>query len=67
MPRCPPQRIDPTEKGAPYIVKAAALKGFTVRYHPDRDGYVFRHRLGKVRFFTPELHYVTVSDIDVFS
>jgi hypothetical protein len=67
MMRTPSERIDPTAKGAPDIVRAAAQNGFTVRYHPDRDGYQFRHHLGKVKFFTPELHYVTDRDIAVFN
>jgi len=62
----PPQRLDPNAKGAHDVVKTAARKGFTVTFHSERDGYVFRHRLGKVKFFLPELHYIDYRDLEVW-
>ncbi len=62
----PPQRLDPNAKGANGIVKDAAKKGFTVTFHPERDGYIFRHRLGKVRFFLPQLDDLDYRDLEVW-
>lgn len=66
-PRCePPVKLDPNAKGAHGAVKLAAKKGFTVRYHDELSGYIFRHRLGKVRFFVPDLHFVDPRDLEVW-
>jgi hypothetical protein len=62
----PPRRLDPSAPRAHDVVKEAAKKGFTVTFHPERDGYFFRHRLGKVRFFLPELHLLDYRDLEVW-
>jgi hypothetical protein len=66
-PRCePPVRLDPKAKDAHEVVKLAAMKGFSVRYHDELSGYIFRHRLGKVRFWVPDLHLVDPRDLEVW-
>ena len=61
-----PQRLDPKAPNAHDVVKDAARFGFTVSFCENRDGYLFRHRLGKVKFFVPQLHNVDYRDLQVW-
>lgn len=66
MTHSPSELIDPNAKGTHYIVREAAKNGFSVWFHPDLGEYQFRHRLGKINFYEPDLIHVYDDDIAVF-